>query len=376
MRNILFVLIILFTVCISVKGQGKAQEKDIKVSGNYYYGEAISSSFEEAYEIAVKDLKLMISEKTMQERTTVSEVDFKGFENDIATVSIELEGRVKVIAFINKKEVVFDPISEKKVFIIRKSSVGPEVIAEKIQEKPQAAVFEIGKSGVTPMSEAHEEKPQPKVIDLTPNTLPKQKEQSTKQIINVENNNASSHDFEIVDNTPKYEVEKIDTPQIQNDNIDVQAYNPEYSAEPRSKSEQQTESHSTSEYQANAPSTSIYQADVSSTNENSAVNFTVNKPQNINVDSNVHPIIRELLNVSSYEEARKILNTNKYSGKLMFGQIATLTKSSECYFLLIKSGKVTDILDKASGSERKGLMSGETLDYRMVTETVIWIYIL
>lgn len=89
-----------------------------------------------------------------------------------------------------------------------------------------------------------------------------------------------------------------------------------------------------------------------------------------------NPIIDQLIDITMYEEARQILNRYKSSGKLMYGQLATLSNAQNCYFLVLRNREIVDILDKASTVERVSLRTGRTVNYKESPETILWVYVL
>lgn len=97
----------------------KTQERDVKISGNYYYGDGISESEKDATQLALDDLKLMISEDLKEKNQDVSSVDFKGFEQSIGTIAIPVQNRIRVIAFILKKEIKVEANGTKRLMVIR-----------------------------------------------------------------------------------------------------------------------------------------------------------------------------------------------------------------------------------------------------------------
>ncbi|MFI3303327.1 MAG: hypothetical protein SNF68_01030 [Rikenellaceae bacterium] len=89
-----------------------------------------------------------------------------------------------------------------------------------------------------------------------------------------------------------------------------------------------------------------------------------------------NPIIGQLMKSSQYEQARQILNTYKSSGKLMYGQLATISNPQNCYFLILRNREIIDILDKGPGNDRVSLKSGAMVNFRMSTDIVLWVNIL
>ena len=100
----------------SAQGSAKEMEREVKISGNYYYGDGTAKTEEAALELAAEELKLMIAEDVMQQEDGV-DIDFQGFEENIGTLVIPLQGRVRAITFVQKKEVRLDRATGKKLMV-------------------------------------------------------------------------------------------------------------------------------------------------------------------------------------------------------------------------------------------------------------------
>ncbi len=115
----------------------KTQERDVKISGNYYYGDGISESEKDATQLALDDLKLMISEDLKEKNQEVSDVDFNGFEQSIGTITIPVQNRIRIIAFILKKEIKVEANGTKRLMVIRIMPDGTVADANSQTEQPK-----------------------------------------------------------------------------------------------------------------------------------------------------------------------------------------------------------------------------------------------
>ena len=85
-------------------------------------------------------------------------------------------------------------------------------------------------------------------------------------------------------------------------------------------------------------------------------------------------LLGEILNVTSYNEALKILDRNKRTGKAVYGDMDKLMAPEKAYLLVYKeSGEIVAILDKGSRNNRKDLLSREMKGQEILTQNqVIW----
>lgn len=262
-------------------------EREIKISGNYYYGDGLAPTEDEAATLAIEELKMMITESVLESNSSITEVNFQGFEDNIGTITIPLEGRYRVISFLLKKEVQFNPSGEKRLMVVRLLPDGPAI--EAISGVDMG--YDANINSAQPTAEVAEpEKPE---ADITPAFV------STVEPI-----------------TP----------------VD----------EPAQKVDEQ-------EAVSDKPAIAL---------------------------SNSNDIINGLLQINSSKEVGDYLNNNKNKGSLVYGQLKTLQDPSLCYFVILKDGKLVDVLDKTPLSSKKGLISGNSVDYRTITDTIYWIYLI
>ncbi len=297
-----FILIFLLTISVGnvctyaqEKG-GKEMEREVKTSGKYYYGEGLDSDLNVAKKNASDDLKLMILERAMESNAKLSSVDYKGFESNMSTLIFELEGRVKVLVFLPKSDIALESAGEQKVFVIRNTDSGVELVPQGTNTSKSVAQAE----------------PQPV---------------ETPNVITIGSSKKTS---------------------------------------PAASSSEQSQPAATPITVGATPPARVV------SNPNNVASYGNSSQENKTSD----PIINKLLAVKSYEEARQILNANKSNGKLMYGQLATLSNPQNCYFLVLQDRVIVDILDKSSGLERKSLVTGKTVNYKSVQGIVLWVCIL
>lgn len=254
----------------------------------------------------------MILEEAMEHNTELTNADFKGFEEDMETMVFELEGRVKVIMFLAKNKVKFESTNNRKFFIIRNTNRGANVVPK---EEPTTAADNT--------QEEKKQEAEPKIITITSGTTTTTSTTTTSTTAASTSRPATSRPT---------------------------------STTTRPSQTTDTETSSTTK----RPETS---------NPNSyQTSYAARKTNN--------SIINQLLSIKQYEEARQILNNNKVNGKLMYGQLATLSNPHNCYFLVIDNREVIDILDKYNGSNNQSLLTGNIVDYRTTQGVVLWITIL
>ncbi len=295
MRQFFTILLATLVGSICAEAQeksGKEIEREIKLSGKYYYGEGLDSNLKSAQKNAFDDLKLMILEDLMENNEKLSTVDFNSFEDDIETVKFDLEGRVKVLMYLAKSDIGIENVSEQKVFVIRNTDEGVEVV---------------------------------------------------------------QHDTEPTQPQPTQPSERADQSNSQTTII---------SGKPQSMGDGSTPT---------TPLASTTPPSQDGRNPNSASPLA-NSGQGASGSGD--PIIDQLLGIRMYEEARQVLNNNKVKGKLMYGQIATMSTPSNCYFLVLRNREIIDILSKGDSPERKSLRTGSVVDYRAIQGTILWVNIL
>lgn len=293
--------------------KSKEKEKEVKVSGQFYYGEGLGEDQETAQQNALDDLKLMILEEAMQKNAELSSEDFKGYEEDVETTVFELEGRVKVLVSLPKERVNFDSSKSSNVFVLKSTESGVDVVQD---ETPQATPPQATPPQATPPAA------EPKIITISGSSP-----------------------------TP------------------APAY-PQGGSTPPSSGATPPASRSTSS------SSSSYASSQGGGGYSGGSPSTSTPTQSASAPTAIDPIINQLRPIKQYEDARQILNQNKSNGKLMYGQLATLSNAQKCYFMVLNNRDVVDILDRGEGFERRSLLSGNVVDYRSVSGVVLWINIL
>lgn len=268
---------------------GKVSEKDIKVTGNYYYGDGSSDDEQEAQEIAIEELKMMISESIRMENPDIDYINFSGFDNSIGTVSINLDNYVRVIAFVLKKEVSVKSSGLKTLMVIRLSPDGPAIedsasqvattdVKQEVETKP--AVVEESKVEVAP------------VIEPEPTPVP----------------------VAVVEPEPTPAPEPTPTPVV-----------------------------------TTTPTTTVTQTN--------------------------NAIINEILKLTESKDVGVLLDKYKDAGKLVYGRLSTITNPEKCYFVVLRSGKLVDVLDQGTSTTRKGLISNGLVNYSKSYDIIYWVYI-
>ncbi|MFI3292098.1 MAG: hypothetical protein SNG27_01645 [Rikenellaceae bacterium] len=295
-KRIITTLVVLLCCCVNTisaqNSSAKSMERDIKVSGNYYYGDGNSADPDEARSMAIEELKIMITESVRMDNPDVTTVNFSGFDNSLGIVSIDLEGYTRVIAFILKSEISVEDKGLKSLMVIRLSPDGPEILNG--QEEEVEVVEE------------------PKVIEIM-GSKPKTTE-------------------------TKVEEPKVETPQ---------------------QITSTTTTSTTGGYYSSSSSPSSSKASSSS----SPSSYTSNN------------IINEILKLTESKDVGALLNRYKENGNLVYGRLSTISDPTVCYFVILRSGKLIDVLDRGTGTSRKGLKSGSLVDYSKSYDIIYWVYI-
>lgn len=291
-RIILYSIINLWLACSFIYAQqneSRTMEREIKISGNYYYGDGAATTEDEAARLAVEELKMMISENAMEQDNNISMVDFKGFDENIGSITIPLEGRVRVIAFLLKKEVDLKVNGNRQLMVVRLSPDGPSLVAtsnDSVATENIASENELS-SGIDTASEANQKTDLPVEVSIL-----------------------------------KSSVEPIKSGSIEEEKVENQETN-----------------------------------------------------TNCLTISDIHPTVAQLIQLTESKEVGAYLNNHKSKGNLVYGRLTTLQNPELCYFVIIKDGKLTDVLDKTSDAIKIGLISGNSVDYRTVSDTIYWLYL-
>ncbi|MFR9546057.1 MAG: hypothetical protein SNJ29_10830 [Rikenellaceae bacterium] len=233
--------------------QAKSKERDVKVSGNYYYGDGSSNNEVEAKNMAIEELKMMISESVRVTNPDIATINFSGFDNSIGTLSIDLDGYVRVIAFVLKKDVILENQGAKILTVMR-------ISADVTEEKSNVAEQEISAE----------------TIPIASNTNPVAEEPVAIAEEPKQTNNA---------------------------------------------------------------------------------------------------IINEITKLVESKDVGVLLNKYKNLGKLGYGRLSTISDPEKCYFVVLRSGKLIDVLNQGTATSREGLMSGAVTDYTKCYDTIYWVYI-
>lgn len=308
-RYLTITIILLVTnVMLFSQEESRKQERDIKISGNYYYGDGMDVTESEACKMAYNEMKMMISEELMEENPEITSVDFKGFEDNIGTITIPLEGRIRVIAFLLKKEMQINSLENKKLMVIRVSPDGPSLAAISNTDKSKEASINL------------EDKNHP--------------------------NNTACNSNDSISKITNEEIKVKDMETI---------------IEPINKKKGKKES-------AKNVESSVEKIEPKSDN--------VAKIDSISIDPNLNTIIADMIKLIDSKEVGVFLNEHKNKGKLIYGKLNTLEDPAACYFIVLQNGKLKDVLDKSTTANRKGLISGDDINYSNTMGTIYWIYLI
>ncbi|MFI3282151.1 MAG: hypothetical protein SNG10_01310 [Rikenellaceae bacterium] len=296
MKNRVIITLALLLCCcvynLSAQDNSKSLEREVKISGNYYYGDGSSSDESEALQMAIEELKIMISEDLRLENPEVSTVSFNGFDDSIGTISIDLDSYVRVISFSLRSDISYEIQGGKSMIVSRVSS----------------------NSDVAESSE-------PAAPTPTPAPAPVVAAVVTAPVV------------EPVVETPKIEEPKIEEPRVE---------------EPRVEEPQVQE--------------------VKANTETIVAETTTTETKTDNA------IINEILKLTESKDVGVLLDKYKNLGKLGYGRLSTITNPESCYFVVLRSGKLVDVLDLGSTSTRMGLISGTFVNYSKSYDMIYWIY--
>ncbi len=127
MNRFLTIILMLVTCFANSLLAQDITEREIKITGKYYYGDANSNDVGEAKQMAVEELKIMISELVRVENGDVTTVNFDNFDNEVETITLVQEGYVRVVAYVLKESVSINEISTTSIAVSYSAASKPEV---------------------------------------------------------------------------------------------------------------------------------------------------------------------------------------------------------------------------------------------------------
>ncbi len=332
--------------------ENKATERDVKTSGDYYYGEGSDKVEEQALSIALDDLKLMFLEARMSSSDSkFLQVDFQGLERAVSTITFEalVTGRVKVLAYITKE--TMNAIADGTIQIPAALPPQQETVVASVSA-PAQQTGQISAAATGPAVVQVSTQPSgvvtPEMAALRNRAPSSTTTAATSTAAVVASNSVAANQA----NQAAHASQAAQANQVSQDISTLGVTPPSQSV---SAPVEQTSA------PVSAPSSTIGASRVTSVAQGTKTG---------------EPIIDQLLDVTIYEEARQILNQYKSSGKLMYGQLATMTNPQNCYFLVLRNREIVDILDKAPTADRQSLRTGRRVNYKETPETILWIYIL
>ncbi len=327
------ITLLLFTLALGVHSasaqSGKEIERDVKVSGNYYYGEGLDSEESTAHKIAFDDLKLMVLEETMVGNPRLTNIDFKSLKDNFDNVKFNLAGRTKIVMYIPKSELQFIPDGDKKVVVSLKAKeeATTEVVAPAAPVEAPAPVPTPAPATVPTPAPAPVETPAP-----APAPAPAATPAATPATPPTTTSTGGEDDID-----------------------DVLE---------RARANALADAKEEAEAEAEAEAKALADAEEERRNPSRGVK------------KSSEPIINEILRIENYSIARHTLNRYKYNSKLSYGQMPLDGDTQGCYFLVIQENKIVDILDMGTTAQREGFISGSSKNYEEITDTLIWIRIL
>lgn len=311
--------------CVSIMAQEDATEaikkeiRDIKLSEKYIYGEGTSAkSLEVAHSIAAEKIHVNILTMLTDEGYSSKDANARWEELQASLKCLEYHQGPLYKSFAYLPEVaLLKGVSEDEV------TTTTEVVAENVVvEVEQIAVVE----------EAAEE-----VAEV----IPPVEEQLQQEVVEPEQTIAEVVEEEVVDTTAEIQPiveETVPAPQLAAPIDTVKMVQPQIPEE-------------------------IEEVEVIEPSDVPAEEFSLEaaKPAQVVVN---HPfdempdyhqrIIRELLDMDTYDGVMLYLDTMKDDGRIMFGRVDTLINPEQAYLIIIKDGKLVTILNRGKG-ERTNL---------------------
>lgn len=330
--------------CVSIMAQEDATEaikkeiRDIKLSEKYIYGEGTSAkSLEVAHSIAAEKIHVNILTMLTDEGYSSKDANARWDELQASLKCLEYhQGPLyKSFAYLPEvallKGVSADEV-ETTTEVVAENAVAE---VEQVAEVVQVAVVEEAVEEVAEVLPPVEEQPQQVVVDTVAVEQPQPEvvvpEQTIIEVVEEVVVDTVAETQPVVEEIvlPSQLVAPIDTvkmvqPQIPEEIEEVEVIEP---------SEVPEEEFS---LEAAKPAQVV-----------------VNHPFDEMPDYHQR-IIRELLDMNTYDDVMLYLDTMKDDGRIMFGRVNTLINPEQAYLIIIKDGKLVTILNRGKG-ERTNL---------------------
>lgn len=333
-----WLFIILATLCtMQVVAQDNSTEaikkeiRDIKLSEKYIYGEGTSAkSLEIAHDIAAEKIHVNILTLLTDEGYSSKDANARWEELQAALKCLEYHQGPLYKSFAYLPEVAL-----LKGISADETEAPAEVVAENVVAEVQQVVeAEQVVEEVAEVLPPEEEQPQPQqvVADTVAVAQPQPEEVVPEQPVEVVAE-------EVVSDTAAVEQPVIEEVLPEVTEVDsVEVATPQIEAEP-------VESEPVEPTEVPAEEFSLETA--------KPAQVVVNHPFDEMPDYHQR-IIRELLDMDTYDGVMLYLDTMKEDGRIMFGRVNTLINPEQAYLIIIKDGKLVTILNRGKG-ERTNL---------------------
>lgn len=298
----------------------KKEIRDIKLSEKYIYGEGTSAkSLEIAHDIAAEKMHVNILTMLTDEGYTSKDANARWEQLQSSLKCLEYHQGPLFKSFVYLPEVAL-----LKGISAEETDAPAEVVAENVVAEVEAGQVVEEIAEVLPPVE---EQPQQTVADTTAVEQPQQEEVVPEQPIEVvveevAIDTVATEQPVIEEVLP--EVVEVDTVEVATPQIEVESVE----SEPTESAEAPTEDFS---LETAKPAQVV-----------------VNHPFDEMPDYHQR-IIRELLDMDTYDAVMLYLDTMKEDGRIMFGSVNTLINPEQAYLIIIKDGKLVTILNRGKG---------------------------
>jgi len=160
--------VILFLSASKVCGQEilhKEQEREIKLSGKYYYSECSSLNETDAKECAIRDLTQLVIIDMIKLTLKSDEAEIKkAMEMQVQTARLNLTGRIRILAWIPKDNVLTDakqPVTQDAAQSQESASTAITQIQKVAEKQESTATREVAVNSMTTNTEVTTTEPKP-----------------------------------------------------------------------------------------------------------------------------------------------------------------------------------------------------------------------
>ena len=128
------------------------EEKEIKLSGNYYFGECTASDEAEAKDCALKeltqDLILSVLQQSINEK---KEILLKNMEMKVNTAHLPMDGSIKILAYISKDSIYLQNASDGDNTIIKSEDTVQNIESQTVIAKEELQLASTDENSFQPI---------------------------------------------------------------------------------------------------------------------------------------------------------------------------------------------------------------------------------